>query len=98
MKKECLNCENKIVQLFGASNAELARMVTVRDHRIAVLERAFELACEEIVNFTGNCVYDQLDKELPNYCEDECAIETEKYLCWDRYLIQQAEKELEEKK
>lgn len=58
------------------------------------LEKALELACKVVLDFTGNCPYDQFDLKMPKDCEEECSEQMKRYFCWDKYFIEQAQKEL----
>ena len=53
------------------------------------LEKALELASEKLAYVFGECPYSNMNLQMPNYCDEECA-NNEKYLCWDKYFIQQA--------
>lgn len=57
---ELFSFDKETFDLITSANAELARMVTVKDHRIAVLERALELACQE--NVENMCIANNIKK------------------------------------
>lgn len=61
---ELFSFDKETFDLITNANAELARMVTVRDHRIAVLERALELIDRELYGMAIEDFIDQAEKEL----------------------------------
>lgn len=85
---------NKQIKNLKTNNKHSAEK---KNHKIAVLERAFKKACKQLSEAFGECPYANMELKRPDYCEKECE-KHEELLCWDVYLLDQAEKELEEKK
>lgn len=57
-----------------------------------VLKKAYLSACKKLSEVFGECPYSNMNLQMPDYCDEEC-INNEKYLCWDKYFINQAKKE-----
>lgn len=58
--------------------------------RLALTEKALELACEILRDFTGNCPYDQFNLDMPNDCDEQCEEQMKRFFCWDKYLVNRA--------
>lgn len=56
------------------------------------LKRAYQSACEKLAYLFGECPYSNMNLQMPDHCEEEFC-NNEKYLCWDKYFIEQAKGE-----
>lgn len=57
---------------------------------IAIRDKAFKLACQEIVDHVGNCPYDAKNLEFPpeEWCDEHCYDgERNPLMCWDVYML-----------
>lgn len=62
------------------------------EEEIRILKSAYQSACEKLAYVFGECPYSNMNLQMPDYCEEEC-YNNEKYLCWDKYFIEQAKGE-----
>lgn len=61
-----------------------------------ILNKAFELACEKLVEVFGECPYSNMDIDFPNYCNSDCH-KHEQLLCWDKYFEKLARNKIKNK-
>lgn len=83
------------VKLDNIDNTDLINIATQKKFeelkdKLALTEKALELACEILRNFTGNCPYDQFNLDMPNDCDEQCEEQMKRYFCWDKYLVNRA--------
>ena len=60
-----------------------------------ILKRAYQSACEKLAYIFGECPYSNMNLPMPEYCDEEC-VNNEKYLCWDKYFIEEIKGEKDE--
>lgn len=80
--EDCKDCEVVEITIVEGNLEEENR----------VLKRAYESACKKLAYLFGECPYSNMNLPMPEYCDEEC-INNEKYLCWDKYFIEQAKGE-----